>query len=197
MTHHTGQPFYLFVSFTAVHAPMDISSGDSRYTSLQNEFGLTASDYSGSPITFGTSQSTVDQNRYELAAMTLAMDENIGKVVDKLTAEGLSENTIVVYMTDNGGAGWKPVWGGNYSYNLPLNGYKGNSSLEGSIHVPATLTWPGVVAGKKVVTDPVSSLDFMATFVNAAGSPPLARNGLDGLDLKPLLTGAGDLPPSG
>jgi arylsulfatase A-like enzyme len=65
-------PLFMFVSFTAVHSPMDIIPGDPRFARLQNEFSLTAADYQNSPIIHdGSNQATVDQNRYELAAMTL------------------------------------------------------------------------------------------------------------------------------
>lgn len=195
LQNHAGQPFYIYMSFTAVHGPMDIQSADARFARLQNEFGLTAADYLNSPRVFANSnQATVDANRYELAAMTLALDENIGKVVDKVEAEGLTNNTIFVYMTDNGGAEWVTGFGGNYSYNLPLKGKKSGSMQEGSIRVPCAIQWTGGMPGNQVIDTPVSSLDFMATFVNAGGAPAVARNGLDGLDLMPLLNGGEALP---
>lgn len=195
VSNHPGQPFYIYMSFTAVHGPMDIQSADARFNRLQNEFGLTAADYLNSPRVFANSnQATVDANRYELAAMTLALDENIQKVVDKVAAEGLSEDTILVYMTDNGGAEWVPGFGGNYSYNVPLKGKKSSSMQEGSVRVPCAMQWLGKVPGNQVIETPVNSLDFMATFVNAGGAPANVRNGLDGLDLLPLLKDGQPLP---
>ncbi len=192
---HAGQPFYVYMSFTAVHAPMDLKTIDPRYNRLQSEFGLTATDYQNSPIIHaGSNQATVDANRHELAAMTLALDENVGKVIDKVEQLGMTQNTIFVYMTDNGGAGWSAAFGGNYSYNIPLRGYKGEDMTEGSIRVPCAMKWPAKVASSQVISTPVISLDFMATFVNAAGAPAAARNGLDGLDLLPLLKDGMPLP---
>ncbi|MCB1134214.1 MAG: sulfatase-like hydrolase/transferase, partial [Verrucomicrobiae bacterium] len=193
---HAAEPFYIYVSFTAIHGPMDIKAMDPRFDRLQNEFGLTAADYQNSPIVFsGSNQTTVDANRYELAAMTLAMDEQIGKIVAKLDAEGLSSNTLVVYTNDNGGAGWTQASGGNYSYNTPLRGYKGGSMTDGSIRVACAAKWPGTIPAGQVVEDPVISLDWGATFVNAAGDAPAqARNGLDGIDLMPRLTSGAPLP---
>ena len=192
-----GEPFFMFVSFTAIHAPMDIQAGDPRFARLSSEFGLDASDYQNStPVFAGSNQSTVDANRYELAAMTLAMDENIGKILDKLDAAGLASNTLVVYTNDNGGAGWTSASGGNFSYNSPLRGYKGGSMNEGSIRVPAVAAWPGAIPAGQVVSTPTISLDWGATFVNAGGvSPAAARNGLDGLDLMPLMRQGTPLPP--
>ena len=91
---------------------------------------------------------------------------------------------------DNGGAGWTQASGGNYSYNTPLRGYKGGSMTDGSIRVACAAKWPGTIPAGQVVEDPVISLDWGATFVNAAGDAPAqARNGLDGIDLMPFLTG--------
>ena len=93
------------------------------------------------------------------------------------------------------GAGWVPVYGGNYSYNNPLRGYKGGGMTDGSIRVPAAVRWPGVIPAGQTLSTPVISLDWGATFVNAAGNAPAsARNGLDGLDLIPLLKQGTPLP---
>lgn len=192
----SGDPLFMYVSFTAVHAPMDINPADPRFARLQNEFGLTAADYANSSFVFpGSNQATTDQNRYELAAMTLAMDENIGKILAKLEEEDIADNTLVVYMNDNGGAGWTAQFGGNFSYNTPFRGFKGESMTEGSIRVPCVASWPGVISPGGVVSTPISALDWAATFVNAGADAPVqARNGLEGLDLAPSLSGTGSLP---
>jgi arylsulfatase A-like enzyme len=200
-----ADPFFIYVSHIAVHAPMDIDSPpvgspshptDPRYARLASEFGLTAASYqNSSPIIGGQSQATIDKNRYDLAAMTLALDENIGKILDKLNEENISNKTIVVYTNDNGGAGFSQGFGGNYSYNKPLRGYKGGSMTDGSIRVPAAIQWPGTIPAGQVVSDPIISLDWAATFVNAAGDAPAqARNGLDGIDLMPRLKNGTPLP---
>lgn len=193
---HSNDPFYIYVSFTAIHAPMDIKTSDPRFARLQSEFGLDASDYlNSSPVFSGSTQATVDANRYELAAMTLALDENVGKILDKLNTAGLTNDTLVVYTNDNGGAGWVSGFGGNFSYNTPLRGYKGGTMTDGAIRVPAAVKWPGVIPAGQTLAAPVISLDLAATFVNAAGDAPAqARNGLDGLDLMPLLISGTPLP---
>lgn len=195
LANDADKPFYIYMSFTAVHGPMDIRAADARFDRLETEFGLTAADYLNSPRVFAnSSQAAVDANRYELAAMTLALDENIGKVLAKVEDEGLTDNTIFLYLTDNGGAEWVPSFAGNYSYNFPLKGKKGATMEEGSIRVPCAMQWPGKFSGNQEISTPVSSLDFMATFVNAGGAPAQARNGLDGLDLIPLLSEGEPLP---
>jgi arylsulfatase A-like enzyme len=198
----TNQPFFIYAAFTAVHAPMDIDTppapkpADPRYARLWNEFGLTNSSYGPPEIVFGGSTAaTTQKNRYDLAAMTLALDENIGKIVDLINASGLGTNTLIVYLNDNGGAGWNATFGGNFSYNRPLRGYKGSSMTEGSIRIPAVAAWPGAIPAGQTNSTPVNSLDFMATFVNAGQNvPAAARNGLEGLDLMPMLRFGTPLP---
>jgi arylsulfatase A-like enzyme len=195
-----GQPFFMYVSFTAVHGPNDLKMppdphADPRVLRLQNEFNLTRADYLETPAGYGDKART-QLERHRLAAMTLALDENIGKIMDRIADAGLTENTIFVYLNDNGGPGWSSSsTGGNWSYNYPLRGLKGGSMTEGSIRVPAVMTWPGTIPAGQVIHTPVISLDFMATFVNAGGAPAQARNGLDGLDLLPLLRDGIPLPP--
>ncbi len=195
LTNNPGQPFYIYCAFNSVHAPMDISASDARFTRLQNEFGLAYINYTPSIVFGGSTSATTQQNRYELAAMSLALDENIGKIINKVNATGLSSNTIIVYLNDNGGAGWNATYGGNFSYNTPLRGYKGGGTTEGSIRVPAAIQWPGKIPAGQVITNPVSSLDFVASLVNAGSNIiTAARNGLEGLDLLPLLRHGASLP---
>ena len=195
LTNSPGLPFFIYCAFTSVHAPMDISPSDARFARLQTEFGLTYGDYAPSIVFSGSTAATTQQNRYELAAMTLALDENVGKIMNKVNSAGLSTNTIIIYFNDNGGAGWSASFGGNFSYNTPLRGYKGGSMTEGSIRVPAAIQWPGKIPGGQVITNPVNSLDFMASAVNASGNAvAAARNGLEGLDILPLLRTGTALP---
>lgn len=188
---HATQPFYLYLSFTSPHGPIDIEPTDPRFAEMSSAYGLDLSDYAGiSSGIAGTSAATTQQKRYSLAAMCFAHDQNIGKVLNKLVAEGLLDNTIVVYQSDNGGTGSNS----NYSINLPLVGTKGGNCLEGSFRVPTVLQWPAQFAGAQVLDTPVTSLDIAATFVNACGAPAHARNGLDGLDLFDYIKDGTPLP---
>jgi len=147
------KPFFMFMSYTAVHGPNDMQFLDDRFTRLQSQYSLTQADYTSTPTIYGGDKAKTELERYRLAGMTLALDDNIGKIIDKLAAEKLTENTIVVYMTDNGGPGWASGSGGNWSYNFPLRGLKGGSMTDGSIRVPCTMTWPGTIpAGQTVST---------------------------------------------
>ncbi|RED95998.1 sulfatase-like hydrolase/transferase [Marinoscillum furvescens] len=119
--------------------------------------------------------------RKTLAAMTLAMDRACGQILTKLKELGLEENTLVVFTNDNGG----PV--GTMTSNYPLSGAKSNN-LEGGIRVPFVMKWPGVAPANSTFSFPISTLDLLPTFVNAAGGNAKQINGLDGVDLLPYLT---------
>ncbi len=186
-------PFYMYVSLTAVHGPNDMDFSDPRFERLEEEFGLTEQNYRETPIIYGTRERT-RRERYRLAGMTLALDENLGKILDTLDERGIAENTIIVYLNDNGGPGWTRQWGGNWSYNHPLRGTKGGSMTEGSIRVPGLMSWPGVIPGGQEVAEPVISLDFTTTFMRVAGAPDEELAGLDGVDLVPLLRDGQPLP---
>lgn len=150
-------PFFAFVSFNAVHTPMEAHPND-----LTKVKGLTG-------------------RRKELAAMTIALDRAVGKILKKLTELGLDENTIVVYTNDNGGPSDT-----NASVNLPLSGTKANH-LEGGIRVPFTIRWPTTIKANTSYPHPISTLDLLPTFVTAAGGKINIEEDLDGVDLLPYL----------
>ncbi|MEA2069285.1 MAG: sulfatase-like hydrolase/transferase, partial [Verrucomicrobiota bacterium] len=114
---------------------------------------------------------------------------NIGKVMATLEDNGFADNTLVVFLNDNGG----PTWD-NASVNTPLRGGK-SSFFEGGIRVPFVVSWPGRIAPGRVIDTPVISLDLFPTIAGAAGLDLPEDSGLDGLDLMPLMTGrATELP---
>lgn len=111
-------------------------------------------------------------------AMLESMDNAVGKVLDTLESNGLLENTMVVFYSDNGGN--KPTkW---------LRDKKG-SLLEGGIRVPMAVSWPKVISAGMVTDEPVTSMDFFPTFVHAAGGSTKEIPQLEGLDLMPLFQG--------
>jgi len=114
--------------------------------------------------------------------MTQALDDNVGKILAALDAQGLADNTLVVFTNDNGGA--MPY---NGSLNAPLRGTKG-TVLEGGNRVPMSVRWPARLAAGGVYENPVSTLDFLPTFA-AAGNADTAGLDLDGIDLLPYLSG--------
>lgn len=159
MEENKDRPFFAFVSFNAVHTPMHATEEDMKHF----------------PELTG--------KRKELAAMTLALDRACGKILDKLAELGLDENTIVVFTNDNGGPSDR-----NASVNDPLSGTKSNH-LEGGIRVPFLMRWPEQIAKNTVYDYPISTLDLLPTFFEAAGGDIDTALQLDGVDLMPYLKG--------
>ncbi len=149
-------PFYLFLSYTAPHSPMEALDEDlALYSHIE------------------------DEGRRIYAAMVHRMDVGIGKVIKAVDDLNIRENTLVVFLSDNGGPNDQ-----NYSINPPLNGQKG-ILLEGGIRVPFVISWPGTLAKGKTYPHSITSLDLAPTFLNLAGETP--PENLDGTDLMPYL----------
>ena len=103
-----------------------------------------------------------DKVRREFAAMTVSLDDGVGKVIEALDANGLSEDTLVIFLTDHGG---DPVFGGN---NLPYRGDKA-TLFEGGLRVPCIMRWPGKIEAGSASDVVCSSLDLFPTFCSLAG----------------------------
>ena len=161
---HESVPFFLYLSFNAVHTPMQ-ATGD-RLEKFQT---------------------TDDPVRRIYNAMTLAMDEAVGAVFEQLRRSGVEQDTLVFFISDNGG----PTvlrFAYNASDNTPLRGSKG-TTLEGGIRVPFVVSWPrGLPAGTRY-DEPAIQLDFLPTALAAAGVPIEVEWELDGVNLLPYLRG--------
>lgn len=163
---HRGHPFFLYLAFNAPHSPMHATKEDlEKFAFIQ------------------------DKKRRTYCAMVHRLDQNVGRVVDAVAKAGLTTNTIIAFISDNGG----PV-DQNGSLNAPLNGQKG-ILLEGGVRVPFLMAWPGTIPGGLVFSNAVSSLDFTPTFLAAGGSPTRKADGLDGVNLLPYLRGEQSGPP--
>jgi arylsulfatase A-like enzyme len=148
-----------------------------------------------------------DLHRRTMLAMMASLDENVGKVLDALDATGQRDDTVVFFLSDNGGPTGRPrprpdgpfEFGRNASRNDPFRGEKGNL-FEGGIRVPFLIRWPGVIPPGSTYDEPVISLDILPTAVAAAGRPIVAAAEpeawqLDGVDLRPALSGKTAAPP--
>ncbi len=178
---HKTRPFLAYLAFYDVHTPL-MAREDLRqkYLAKKQRLGLKAG--------WGREgQSTVrlTQDHAVYAGMVEAMDEAAGKVLAKLEELGLSENTIVVFTSDNGGLSTSEGWP---TSNVPLRGGKG-WLYEGGIREPLLVRWPGVAAPGSTSDVPISSPDFYPTLLAAAGAVLPAQQIVDGLDLKPILQG--------
>ncbi|MEP4079543.1 sulfatase-like hydrolase/transferase [Haloferula sp.] len=162
---HKEQPFFAFVSFTAVHTPMEADPQDAdKFLQLEGD-------------------------RRICAQMALSMDRACGQIIGKLAELGLRENTIVVFTNDNGGPMDK-----NGSSNFPFAGVKG-TQLEGGIRVPGLISWPAGLPKSSVFDHPASTLDLIPTFIAAGGGDRKAFEDLEGVDLLPFLKGETDARP--
>eukprot|EP01031_Cornospumella_fuschlensis_P053202 gene53202-64985_t len=115
--------------------------------------------------------------------MVSAVDDGVGRVLAELRKQGLEENTLVFFLSDNGG----PLEA-NGSTNTPLRGKKGDA-WEGGIRVPFAAQWPGQLPKGLKYEHPVLSLDIFATIAALAGAPANPARPLDGVNLMPYLTG--------
>jgi arylsulfatase A-like enzyme len=159
-----GKPFFLYLAFNAVHTPMDAT--DERLRKFEG---------------------IADKQRRTYAAMASAMDDSIGKVIEKLRSSGLEEKTLIFFFSDNGG----PTMVGttiNGSKNDPLRGSK-RTTWEGGVRVPFVAHWKGRLPAGKVYDSPVIQLDVHATALAAAGVEVKPEWKLDGVNVLPHLEG--------
>ncbi len=149
------QPFFMYWAPNAVHTPMDASEDDMK-------------KFANHP-------------RQKLAAMTYALDRAIGNIINELKQQNLFENTLIFFLSDNGGAN------NNQSINFPLKGFKGNK-YEAGHRVPFLVSWPKQFIQRKY-DGLSSSLDIFPTVLEAAGIQLNSSYGLDGVSLLPILKG--------
>ena len=122
------------------------------------------------------------------AAMLRSIDRSVGRVIQKLEDEGLADNTLVVFSSDNGGAGYL----GLPEVNAPYRGWK-ISFFEGGIRAPLFIKWPAKIAAETKVDTPVAHIDVMPTLAAAAQAELPAGVAIDGKNLLPLAMGTGGI----
>lgn len=166
----TDKPFFLCVTFNAVHTPMQANEERlAKFAGIKNK------------------------KRRTYAAMMSAMDDAIGAILGKLHEKKLDENTIVFFFSDNGGPTIETTTV-NGSINEPLRGSK-RTTLEGGVRVPFLVKWPGHLPANKVYDQPVIQLDIAPTVLTAAGVDVAGDASLEGVDILPYLAGQNDAAP--
>jgi len=155
---HKADPFFLYLGYNAVHTPMQIAPG------REEKF-----------------KEIADEKRRTFATMMTAMDEGVGAVLKKLRETGVEDDTLIIFLSDNGG----PT-GANTSKNDPLNGVKG-TMYEGGIRVPFVAQWNGHIPAGSLYENPVISLDLLPTAVAAVGGKVGEDAGIDGVNLLPYI----------
>ena len=164
ITRHRTQPFFLYLAYNAVHSPMQ--AADAYLAKFAH---------------------IPDLHRRIFAAMLAHLDDSVGRVVAHLSAAGLAENTLIVFLSDNGGPTKELT-----SSNAPLRGGKGEL-WEGGIRVPFIVSWPGRIA-PRTLDLPIISLDANATALALAGVSAKPTP-LDGVNLWPFLSGKSSTAP--
>lgn len=144
-------PFFIFLSYTAPHTPLQSAKEDLEALGTQDNY----------------------------AGLVYGMDRNIGRVIKSLEDNKLMDNTIIWFLSDNGGTV-------KQASNLPLGGKKG-TEFEGGHRVPMLMYWKGKVPAGKDYNELVSSMDIYATSIKAAGGSLKQERPLDGKDLTPFL----------
>lgn len=179
---HKDEPFLAYLSFYSVHRPLQAREDlkvkyEKKAAALvkpEAEFGLE-----------GDCKVRLVQDLPVYAAMVDAMDQAVGTVLNALDELNLADNTVIFFMSDNGGLSTAEELP---TSNLPLRAGKG-WLYEGGIREPMIVKWPGVARAGSVCSTPVVSTDFYPTMLDMAGLPSKPAQHLDGLSFAPLLQG--------
>lgn len=173
------KPFFLYVAYSVPHYPL---SEPEEWTSLYDNYHIT-------------------ESRKWYAASVSHMDDGIGQIVEALDHSGKRDNTLVVFVSDNGG---QKNWHNSTDYrgeyadkphdvlgdNFPLRGWKVDL-YEGGIRVPAFVNWPGVIQGGTTINTPVHIADWLPTLIPlAGGSTDMTSIQTDGQNIWPLFDGS-------
>jgi arylsulfatase A-like enzyme len=173
----TDEPFFLHLNYTLPHWPWE--GPEDRELSDRITAGMQAGTGWG---LFHFDGGSLDKYR----EMVEALDAAVGRVLAALDEQGLREDTIVVFASDNGGERFAFLW--------PFVGEKGDLE-EGGIRVPLIVRWPAALAGGQTTDVPVITMDLTATLLDAAGAQPSPEHPLDGGSLLPWLID-GATPPA-
>lgn len=159
-----NRPFFLYLGHWAPHTPLQATRED--YEAVGD----------------------IKPHRLRVyAAMIRALDRSVGQILDKLEEAGLAENTLVIFSSDNGGAGYI----GLPEVNAPYRGWK-LTLFEGGVRVPYMMHWPAGLPAGRTVDQPVTHIDIFRTIASITGAQ-LPDRQIDGVDLLPIASGNGPL----
>ncbi|MFB6136053.1 MAG: sulfatase [Halobacteriaceae archaeon] len=189
-------PFFLHLCFYTVHTPIQPKEREAgKYRQKREALGLDDVEEFEEGDFFPAEHKRdqrirrrLVQSDPEYAAMVQHMDDAVGRVLDALEREGVEEETLVVFTSDNGGLATAE---GSPTCNDPLSEGKG-WMYEGGTRVPLIVRWPGVTEADDVCREPVTSPDYYPTICDAAGADVPGDQTVDGESLRPLFEG-GDL----
>ncbi len=170
MKRHQEKPWFLYLACNAVHTPLEI---DPR-------------------VKDRIPADVKDPARRGYLALLLGLDDAVGRLLTHLQQTGADRDTLIIFISDNGGSGLAPFLAYNAGINFPLRGNKGQT-LEGGIRVPFLIAWPGRLPAGKTYDHPVIALDILPTACALAGAKAPAN--VDGVNLMPHLLGEKTEPP--
>lgn len=155
---------FLYVPFNGIHSPLQV------------------------PESYKEPYGSLPEPRRSIAGMLAAVDEAIGQIKAALDAKGISDNTLIVFSSDNGGP--NP---GRATMNTPLRAGKG-TIYEGGVRVCAFATWPGKIPAGKSIDEPMHGVDWYPTLLKLAGASTTQSLAPDGMDIWPMLTQSAKSP---
>ena len=174
------QPFFAYLSFYAVHAPIETTEKNWRYF---REKAVKEGIADEAFVIDRTLPVRQVQDNPVYAGLIKQMDDAVGALLDKLEELGLDKNTIIVFTSDNGGVSSGDAYA---TGNLPLRGGKGRQ-WEGGLRVPVLIQYPECKNQGTTCDVPVTGTDFFPTFLDMAGIPLIPEQHQDGVSIKPLL----------
>lgn len=167
ISRNSGNPFFLYLAYSAPHVV--IVPRPDKLMKYFRKYG----------------QSEEKFNPY-YAAMVESIDDGVGRIVETLKQNGIFENTLIIFTSDNGGLGLDEL-GPTPTSNIPLRKWKGHV-YEGGIRVPAIMSWPGKINPGIVSDEYFTSIDYLPTLCQITGINSIPAN-VDGISIVPLLTG--------
>jgi hypothetical protein len=170
MDRNKQKPWMLYLAYNAVHTPLEISP----------------------KVAARLPAEVTEPNRRGYLALLLGLDDAIGRITAHLKSIGADKNTLILFVSDNGGSGRKPYLAYNTGVNTPLRGDKGQT-LEGGIRVPFFASWPGQLPAGTTYDHPVSTLDFLPTACALAGAKHV--DSIEGVNLLPYFKGENKSAP--
>ncbi|WP_411845551.1 arylsulfatase [Roseibacillus persicicus] len=160
------KPFFIYLPLNAMHGPFTVAN---RYADRFRELGL-------------------PEKRSLFYGMVENFDENLGRLFSALKEEQLDEETIVVFMGDNGSAGGARVDEGHVGFNAGMRGSKGDT-YEGGHRVACFIRWPGQVGAGRQIDELTTHHDWLPTLIDMCNLEPSEELEVDGRNLYPLLKG--------
>jgi arylsulfatase B len=184
-----SKPFFVYMPFIAPHTPLDAPQElQDKYQDINTDLAPTRARYTDDTRRI-SKLIGMDSARPMYAAVVDVMDQAIGRVLDTLDKEGVADNTIVLFFSDNGGAAYS-VGGAD---NAPLRGGKGET-FEGGIRVISVVRWPGRIPAGEKMTQIMTAMDVFPTLTEAAGVEPQNKRSFDGRSMWPAITSGAQMP---